>query len=227
MSVKGNLVGNLAYQAHSKGDIEKARTMYESALRDGLNKANIVEGYGILLLREGNFQEAVDIFSRALTMSPPLTLRYSLRIHRSIAYIKMGNYKSAKVALEDINQKLEDQRVYETLGYFYVLTDDPKAHSYNEKAINLYPDSVTVLDNIAQYYINKKRPEIAREFLEEAYAIDKSKADINYHLALVEETAGNKRKALEYANQIEGSSISPLNDVKKEDVDVLIDKLLK
>ena len=167
MSLKANLTGNLAYQAQLKGDYDKARPLYEDALAKGMDKPNLIDAYGVLLMREGEFEEAIEIFSKALKKQPALTQRYTIRVHRAIANLKLGNIKSARVALEDIHQKQEMQIVYETLGYLYIITDDEKARSFNEKAINMYPENVTILDNIGQYYLQKKHPEIAKEFLEE------------------------------------------------------------
>lgn len=226
MSLKANLTGNLAYQAHAKGDYAKAYALYESALRDGMNKPNLIDSYGVLLMSDGKFEESIEIFSRALKLQPTLSQRYTIRVHRAVANMKHGNIKTAKVALEDIHQKQEMQIIYETLGYLYVITDDEKARSFNEKAINMYPDNATILDNIGQYYISKKHPEIAKEFLLEAYELDTQKADVNYHLALVYEHEGDKRKALDFANQAGSCKINPLNDVQKEDIEVLITRML-
>jgi len=225
MSLKANLTGNLAYQSQLKGDNEKAKQLYEDALASGMNKPNLIDGYGVLLMREGKFEKAIEIFAKALKMQPMLNQRYTIRVHRAVANLKLGNIKSARVALEDINQKQEMQSVYETLGYLYVVTDDEKARSFNEKAINMYPDNPTILDNIGQYYLDKGHPEIAKEFLEEAYEIDENKVDTNYHLARVAESEGDTKKALEYLNKAKDCTISALNDTALEDIESLIEKL--
>ena len=226
MSLKANLTGNLAYQAHQKGEIEKAIALYEDALQKGMNKPNLVDAYGVLLMREGSFEKAIDIFGKALKMQPALSQRYAIRVHRAIANLKLGKIEPAKVALEDIHERQEMQSVYETLGYLYVVTDDAKAMSFNEKAINMYPDNPTILDNIGQFYLEKGHPKIAKEFLEEAYEIDKDKLDVNYHLARVAQSEGDKKKALEYINQAKECAISALSDTKADDIENLLNELL-
>lgn len=225
MSITGNITGALAYQAHAKGEHEKARALYQKAMQQGLDKVRDIEAYGVLMMRLGEFEEAIKLYGTALKSHPTISERYSVRVNRAIANMKLGENKSAKIALEDINQRIELERVYESLGYFYVITDDEKAREYNEKAINLYPENVVILDNIGQYYISKGRPDIAREFLEEAYEINDGKADVLYHLALVEEHAKNKDKALKFANKAVKCTITPLNDVTEKDIEELIKKL--
>ncbi|MBN2878780.1 MAG: tetratricopeptide repeat protein [Clostridia bacterium] len=226
MSLRANVTGNLAYQGQMKGDYEKAKALYEQALAEGMDKPNLIDAYGVLLMREGQFEKAIEIFGKALKAKPPLTMRYTIRVHRAIANLKLGNIEHAKVALEDIHQRNEMEIIYETLGYLYIITDDEKARTFNEKAINLYPENATILDNIGQYYLEKGHPEIAKEFLLESYEISKTKLDTNYHLALVAKSEGDKIKAVEYLEAAKACPISALNDTKKEDIEALYKELL-
>ncbi len=225
MSLKANMIGKLAYQGQLKGDNEKAKGLYEDAIADGLDQPNLFDSYGVLLMKEGNFEKAVEIFGRALRLQPHGALRYTIRIHRATANLKMGNIEEARLALEDIHQKQELEIIYETLGYLYIITDDAKAREFNEKAINMYPDNSTILDNIGQYYLDKGHPEIAKEFLEDAYEINSQKLDVNYHLAKVAQSEGDKQKALEFLQKAKECPISALNDTTKEDIDKLEAKL--
>ena len=89
----------------------------------------------------------------------------------------------------------------------------------------MYPDNSTILDNIGQYYLDKGHPEIAKEFLEDAYEINSQKLDVNYHLAKVAQSEGDKQKALEFLQKAKECPISALNDTTKEDIDKLEAKL--
>ena len=226
MSFRANLTGNMAYQAQLKGENEKAKQLYEEALAAGMNRIDLVDAYGVLLMKEGQFEQSVEMYGKALQLNPAPSQRYTIRIHRAIAYMNLGKMNKAKAALEDIHQKQEMESIYEALGYLYVLTDDEKARDFNEKAINMYPDNVTILDNIGQYYLEKGYPEYAKEFLNDAYEIDNEKVDVNFHLARLYEMEGDKKKAIEYLNQAKSCSMSALNDTKPEDIEKLFDKLL-
>ncbi len=225
MSLKSNFTANAAYQAQQKGETDKAKSLYEEAMADGLNRPEFIDAYGVLLMREGNFTKAIEIFGEALKMAPAISQRYTIRIHRAIAYMKTGDMKRARVALEDVYRKLDNERIFETLGYFYILTDDEKAREFNEKAINMYPENVTILDNIGQYYLDRGHPEIAKEFLEDAYKLDKEKLDVNFHLAKVAQSEGNINKALDYVRQAKECPESALNDTSPEDIEKLMDEL--
>ena len=226
MAFKATMTGNSAYQAQMKGDNQKAKELYEAAMAEGLDKINLIDAYGVLLMKEGEFQKSIDIFGKALNLKPALNQRYEIRIHRSIAYLKSGDTERAKVALEDIIRNHQTIGMYETLGYLYIITDDEKAREFNEEAINLYDDNPTILDNIGQYYLDKGHPEIAKEFLEDAYEIDAKKVDVNFHLARVALSEGDKKKALDYANNAKECVITALNDTKPEDIENFINELL-
>jgi Tfp pilus assembly protein PilF len=226
MSFKANLTGNMAYQAQLKGDNEKAKTLYEEALAAGMNRPDLVDAYGVLLMKEGQFEASIEIYGKALALNPAPSQRHTIRVHRSIAYMKIGKMNKAKAALEDIHQKQETESTFETLGYLYILTDDEKARTFNEEAINMYPDNVTILDNIGQYYLGKGYPQYAKEFLEDAYKINDEKADVNFHLAQVAQMEGDKKKAVEYLNKAKNCPMSALTDTRPEDIDNLLDKLL-
>ncbi|MEX1378030.1 MAG: tetratricopeptide repeat protein [Eubacteriales bacterium] len=225
MSFKANLTGNLAYQSQMKGELDKAKALYESALADGMNKPNLIDAYGVLLMKMGEFDQAITIFGKALKYTPGVSTRYPIRVHRAIAYLKKGDIETAQVALEDIHKREELQSVYETLGYLYIISDNEKARTFNEKAINAYPDSAIILDNIGQYYLKKNHPEIAKEFLEEAYEINENMVDINYHLAEVAYSEGDISKAKKYLQKAKECPISALNDTQEKDIDALMQKL--
>ena len=225
MSFKANLTGNLAYQSQMKGEVDKARSLYEAALAEGMDKPNLIDAYGVLLMKAGEFDKAIEIFTKALKYVPTLSMRYPIRVHRAIAYLKKGDSKSAQVALEDIHQKAELESVYETLGYLYIITDDEKARTFNEKAINAFPENAVILDNIGQYYLQKGHPEIAKEFLEEAYEINDHMVEVNFHLAQVAQSEGDTAKAKEYLQKAKECPISAINDTKEKDIDALMQKL--
>lgn len=225
MSARGNVIGGLAYYAHIRGDYEKAKILYQRAMELGLDNPKRVASYGVIALREGQFKIAIDIFTKALRLHPKPKERASIRISRAIAYLKIGEIESARVALEDIHAKHPSAKTYQSLGYFYIVTDDEKALEFNEEAINYQDNDPVILDNVGQYYLIKGHPEVARQFFEEAFEIIKTKADINYHLAEVELDVKNYDKAFEYAIRAKNSTISALNDVTIENVDKMIEEL--
>ena len=66
-----------------------------------------------------------------------------------------------------------------------------------------------------------------KSFWKKAYEIDDSKVDVNYHLAQVAQSEGDKKKALEYLNKAKECKLTALNDTKAEDIDNLLNELLQ
>ena len=216
MSILGNMLGGAAYYKHARGDYESAKRMYERAMEKGMTKPERLGPYGVLLMREGEFEKAIDIFGDIIRLRPKPVFRIKTRINRAIAYTKLGRTQEAKVALEDIHKKYKSRQVYEALGYLYVIMDDEKAEDYNLEAYDYDPDNYVILDNISQYYLQKGDYVKAREYAEKAYDIDDNKVDNLYHLALIEAHDKNMEKAKEYCEDMMNASLTGLNDIKED-----------
>ena len=50
-----------AMRTHTKGDLAKARVLYEEALAKGLNEARPMLAYSLLLIRAGEFEKAMPL----------------------------------------------------------------------------------------------------------------------------------------------------------------------
>lgn len=216
MSILGNMMGSAAYFKHARGEYETAKRMYESAMEKGMNKPERMGPYGVLLMREGEFEKAIDIFNKIILIRPSQLFRIKTRINRAIAFAKTGRIKEARVALEDIHEKYRSKQVYEALGYLYVLTGDEKAEKYNLEAYDYDEENYVVLDNLCQYYINKKDYGKARLYGEKAYEIADNKVDNLYHLALIEAHGKNTEKAKEYCEKMMDATLTALNDVDQQ-----------
>lgn len=226
MSMIANLLGTMAYYAQTRGENDKAKMLYQQALDKGLDNPKYIGAYGVMALRAGKFEIAIDLFTKALRRHPKPRERYNIRMSRAIAYMKLGDYEHARAALEDLHEKFQSDRVYQTLGYLYIVTgDDEKALAYNEEALNYNEHDPVILDNIAQLYLNKGHIDVAKGFLEEAYAVNQEKVDVNYHLACVAETEKDYDAAYRYASQAKECRIDALNDVTLEEIDQMIQRL--
>ena len=216
MSILGNMLGSAAYYKHARGDLAAAKKMYESAIQKGLNKPERLGPYGVLLMREGEFEKAIDLFGDIMRLRPEPVFRIKTRINRAIAYTKLGRMEEAKVALEDIHEKYKSRQVYEALGYLYVIMGDEKAEDYNMEAYDYDPDNYVILDNLCQYYIQKSDYEKARVYGKKAYEIDSNKVDNLYHLALIEAHDKNMDKAKEYCEDMMNAQLTFLNDITED-----------
>lgn len=219
MSIIGSIYGNMAYYHHARGNFEVAEQYYEKAVANGLKSLKRRGTYAVLVMRKGEFERSIEMFNKLILERPPKDIRIKVRINRAIANTKAGNYAEAKAALEDIHINMRSLRVYEALGYLYVLSDDPKAEEYNLEAYDYEPTDTVILDNLAQYYLQKNDYVKAREFAEKAHEENNNLVDVLYHLTLIEEHDDNIEKAKSYAEKMLQARLTPMNDVTKEELD--------
>lgn len=220
MSFYGNLLARLAYWNHLRGHIEAAERIYARAYARGMNSPVPLGTYGVLLLRKGEYEDALMLFNQALAdknIKP--ALRVNIRMNRSLAYFKLGQVDKAIAALEDIHRKHKSARVYQSLGYVYIMAGQyEKAMAYNREALEYDDEDPVILDNMGQLYYVMGDLANARKYFEEAYSHRKDQVDILYHLSLVEERDGDMEAALRYAERASECAINTLNDVTPDQV---------
>ncbi len=224
MSFIGNFYGKRAYYLHSRRKLEKALPYYEKALEKGTTLPKVIAAYGVLQLRGGEYQRAIDLFDQALALERlDGNTKTKVRINRALAYYKVGRMDKAITAMEDIHAKGPTSRVYQTLGYLYVLDGQlEKGLAYNQEALAYDEEDTVVLDNLGQNYLLLGRWDEARPVLERAYALRGDQSDILYHLALVEQHDGHLDKAVELAEKASRCPMDSLNDATPEKVAKLI-----
>lgn len=107
---QANMAGNRAYRAHAHanrlsdtGKPEQAEKLYQDAMRGygeaeklGCDSPRIMTGYGVLLMRDGQFERARDMLLK-LHQSPGLTQddKFHLRINHAICQWRLGNLDKA------------------------------------------------------------------------------------------------------------------------------------
>jgi tetratricopeptide (TPR) repeat protein len=227
MSILGSIYGNIAYYHHSRGDFDIAENYYEKALANGMKSIKRRGTYAVLVMRKGEFERSIQMFDKLILERPPKEFRIKIRLNRAIAYTKAGRFEEAKVALEDIHASMRSVRVYESLGYLYVIANDPKAEEYNLEAYDYDSTNSVILDNLTQYYLQNNDYIKARKFAEKAYEENDNQVDILYHLTLIEEHAGNINKAKEYADKLMDAKLTPMNDVTKEQLQKVHSRVLE
>lgn len=219
MAIYGNIVGYFAYYKHVRGEFEEAEKLYERAVEVGLNNIEKLGAYAVLIMRKGDFERSIEMLNKLIKSFPKKEFRIKIRINRAIANTKLKNYKEAKVALEDLHKTSRSKKVYQALGYLYLLIDDDNAEKYLLEAYDYDPVDDVFLDNLAQYYIQKDDYKKARIYAEEAYDVKPNGVDILHHLVLIEENDGNNAKAGEYAQNMMDAKLTPMNDVDKVELD--------
>lgn len=221
MSIMGNLYGFLGYYNHSRGNFEKAQRLYEKAQELGTNRPNYLLSYGVLMLREGNFEKAKELFSIVLVNMPAKEQYKTMaKMNISLAYWKLGDLDTAVEMLEEVHRKYRSGKVYGTLGYLLIHTGDlERALNYNLEALEYDNEDPVVLDNLGQIYYKKGDIDKAKEYFEKAEEEKDDQAVTLYHLGLIYSQEGNKELAKEKLEKALSCNITPLSAVTREDIE--------
>ena len=171
MSLLGNFFGFMGYFDHLRSRPSKAEKNYRKGMRLGGMSPKYTGTFGVLLLRQGKFEEACGLFDRALAGRVKGDLRSLITMNRAIAWFRLGRVGEAVSALEELHKKYKSLRVYQTLGYVYTSAGMyDKAEPYNLEACEYDPDDAAILDNTGQMFLEMGRIEKAKGYFERAYA---------------------------------------------------------
>lgn len=121
MGFVASLKANMALRAHTKGDTEKAKRLYQEAMDKGLLEARPMLGYSLLLIREGSYEEAMALLLKA-QKAPDLTpdRKSQLFVDYAACCAKTGQLEKGVALLEKQHARTPIGLTYQTLGYLYV-----------------------------------------------------------------------------------------------------------
>ena len=121
MGFMASLKAQSAMRAHTKGDLEKAKALYEEALAKGLMEARPMLAYALLLIREGRFEKAMELLVKT-QKAPDLTpdRKSQLFVDYAACCAKTGQLDKGVKLLERQHEHTPIGISYQTLGYLYV-----------------------------------------------------------------------------------------------------------
>lgn len=127
MGFFATLKAQKAYALHGKGNLEGAKKLYQEAMDKGLDAARFMLSYSILLIREGEYQQAKDVLVKA-QKAPGLMAEQKVQIFMNYAVccFKMGDLNRGVDLLEKQHIHKASGNVYQTLGYLYVEKFQPE-----------------------------------------------------------------------------------------------------
>lgn len=228
MSFFGNITGNKALSAHSKGNYEEAMSLYEQAYAKGMDKPRLLRGYSVLLIRTGEYDKALEILKQ-MEKLPSITAGDRVDIHVNYAIIlwKKGYLDRAMKILEDEFRHTQNGTMYSIIGYLKIEQGDAQeALRFNQEALEYDDSDAVFLDNLAQtYYRLLGDKETAKTYFDKAIAAKPKAIDTNYFLALYDIEAGDTEKAKERLRTSRSGRFSPLNYAQPEMIDKLLSEL--
>lgn len=175
------------YQA--KGENNKAMTLMEAAINIYPDNHQLLFEYGLLLEKNGMYEQAIDIMEKVLVLQPDHAeaLNY-------IGYTWADKNVHLKKALEYILRantlKPDNGFIIDSLGWVYFrLGDFQKAVRELERSLELIPDDPHIYDHLGDVYRSLGRFPEAREVYQKAYEMfkdEKNKKEIQQKIDALE-----------------------------------------
>lgn len=181
-----------AYIARAESNV--FLTNYDDALTDALKGSELnttpynLNLIGIILIRLGKFQEAIEYYDRAISMD---RMRSKSYLNRAMAHGKMNKYamaladldKAKSLGLSEYNilgEKIEMNVITELIGNVIIFKKQLK----NQKEYDIF------FDGFMSIVFNDYST--GRSMIDEAYNMDRDNYLINYFLGIIEMHIGDK-----------------------------------
>ena len=227
MSFMGNMTGNKALTAHSKGDYRTALKLYEEAYEKGMDKPRLLRGYSVLLIRTSQFDKALEVLKRMEKMPMDAKEKTDLHINYAIILWQKGHLDRAMEILEDEFRHTKNGTLYSIIGYLKIEQGDAEeAIRFNKEALEYDDEDPVFLDNLGQtYYRLVGDKETAKIYFDKAIARKPKAIDTNYFLALYDIENGDIESAKDRLDTARVGMFSPLNYATPEMIDAKRDEL--
>lgn len=220
-------------KALANGDFVNAKRYYQRALKCSKYNFKTQMEYVYIILRTGDFEEALDVMNKLLSYKMEPKNRNLATIQRCMCYYKTGNLKDAyKDAQEMYDDGYRSIMLYGLLGYFKILKE-PLSDETFEFCLEAYEyadDDRDICDNLLICYYNRGEYQKAKEISDAV--LDKAPKFVEawYHGAQIDIALGDYKSAREKLDKIPDCNRSPMTTIPEEDVKELsnkVDKKLK
>jgi tetratricopeptide (TPR) repeat protein len=155
---------------------------------------NCWNNLGILAAREGDFDQAIQYFQRALQIDP----EHSIALQNlGSAYRQKKDWPQAKTALERaLALDPDDPEANYSLGMVYAQQNDTeRAYEYLQKAIALRAAYPEALNNLGILYLHTRRPAEAIQSFEQSIRVAPDYDQAYLNLSRVYAIEGDREKA--------------------------------
>jgi tetratricopeptide (TPR) repeat protein len=227
MGLIGNLYGFAGYYNHSRGKFDKALKWYAKAEQKDVSSPNVQMAYGVLLMREGEFEKAIKVFNKILIFFPHKEkIKNNAKINLSMAYWKTGDMDAAIDRITEMHEKLKNSRTYETLGYFLIEKGDiEEALKFNLEALEYDDTDAVILDNLGQTYYRMGETDKAFTYFKKALTEKEDLLDALYHVAAIYQQRGQAEEARKYYKKALNCNITKLSTISRETIEAKLAEL--
>lgn len=191
-----NALLRIADATAAAGDMTSAIQMYRNAHRADPLNAVVTERLGEALLRVGEFDEAAEVFDKAIRDGDSA----GARVGKAKALIALDQPQSAISHLEAALKIEESGRVYNAFGVAYdLLGDHGTAQAYYRTGLDVSTGNLNLQNNLGLSLAVSGRHDEAIRVLRKSAASPRAKARNRLNLALAYGIAGETEAAAETA----------------------------
>lgn len=127
MGLKALFTAQKAMRLHNNGKVKEAMPLYEEALAQGLDDMRTILSYGVLLIRDGQYEKAKELLLKHQKNKMSPEQKTQLFMNYAACCYKLGDIDKGVSLLERQHMRQPTGMVYETLGYLYVEKFDANA----------------------------------------------------------------------------------------------------
>ncbi len=179
-----------------QGEIEKALGNIRSIQKTkGINRLILIQAEGEILIEEKRYQEAMDVFNKAIEEESHPDLLYS----RAMLAEKMDRLDVLEADLKAVlDQDADNATALNALGYTLADRTDrfEEAYGYIKRAYEISPNDFYILDSLGWVLYRMGRLDEAVDYLQQALKL-RNDPEIAAHLGEVFWVMGNKQAAKE------------------------------
>lgn len=236
--ISGNELANAGKLPEARAKYREARDLYEAALSGGPQKANIRQGYAILLMRLGEFEKAMALM-QDIRLMKDLTENdwFELRLNYSVCLWKLGRLDEAIATAKRAFQLRKCSSIYSTLGMYLAekaaeTGDFEELEAFNRESMEYDDEDAAIVDNMGAMYEAMEKHDtdpaakaehrrLAKEYYEKAHAIRPRQIVTMYNLARMYVEDGEMEKAraaLEAAENLYFSAVCAVSEPMMDEI---------
>jgi len=178
---------NEAYQALEAGHLEKAESLYRTALQADEQNIDALLGLAAIAMQRTNPQQAIGFYDRALELEP----RNPVAQAGLIALIGQADPQMSESRLKQLIAREPSAFLHFSLGNLYAYQNQwPAAQQAYFQAFEMQPDNADYAYNLAVGLEHLSQPKLALTYYRKALDISFNKGRVNFDQKRVIERIG-------------------------------------
>ena len=205
MDVNYTKLVDIAYNMHTSGNLEEAKSVYEKLLSINPEDLDVKNLYAQLNVSLKNFDLALELLQDVYSK----TKLDEILVNIAKVYMHKSDYKKAIDIFKMLKVK-DISTIKLTALSFLKLSDYKKAIELYQTLITMEEISFSDLFNLSLAYFYSEQYVEALDIAKKAYEMSKEDIQLNIHIASIYEKTGNYKDAISYLE----FSLSKVIDIK-------------